>query len=352
MPGMLRSQAARAQRRLGLDEGRQLALDLGEGRGQRRDHGVDAQVQVGAVLALLLLLGRAVVDQLAAPATENLEILRGGAGLGAQLGAHLGGEPGQDLRVQPVGLGQAPEGAGEVAGLARIDADDRQAGRGQGGDHDALVAAAGFQHDAGRPPRLELLLQAPQPAPRARHRPGRAAGLDRDVQLRLGHIDPDRDVRGSCHWVPSGHAGDTPCLADSGSWLRPRHLFGLCASARAGTTLLSHGLLGPRGDRSVPARALSPWRIQSFGNIQGESSEMGTRKGGFGRLGAGGVVRFSDGLRPGHHERGGAWVVARKTGGSQTHPYARLGRAGSETPPRRKIGTGAAGWLPHPGGVV
>ena len=86
-------------------------------------------------------------------------------------------------------------GAGDVAGLAGIDADHRQANRRERGHHEPLVAAAGFQHDAGRPPRLELLLQPPQPAPRARHCPCRARGLDRDVQLGLGHIDRDRDVR-------------------------------------------------------------------------------------------------------------------------------------------------------------
>ena len=233
---------AGAQRRLGLDQGRQLALDLGEGRSPRGGQGVEAQVQVGAVVAAPLLLGRAVVDQLAPPATEDLEVLDHLRGLGPHRRPHFSGEAGQDLGVQPVGLGQAPEGPREVVRLARIDHDHRQAGRGQGGDHEPLVAAAGFQHDAGGLQRLELLLQAAQAAPRAWHRPGRPRGLDRDVQLRLRHIDPDRDVRVSCHSVPSDDAGDTPCLADSGSWSRPRHLFGLCASVWAGTTLLSHGL--------------------------------------------------------------------------------------------------------------
>ena len=48
-----------------------------------------------------------------------------------------------------IGLGQGAVGAGEVADLARIDHDHRQAR--QGGHHGPLVAAAGFQHDAGGP---------------------------------------------------------------------------------------------------------------------------------------------------------------------------------------------------------
>ena len=179
--------------------------------------GVEAQVQVGAVVVPPLLLGRAVRDQLAAPAAQVLKVLDRGAGLGAQRGTDLRREPRQHAGIDAVGLGQDAVGAGEVAGLAGIDADDRQTGRAQGDDHGALVAAAGFQHDAAGPQRLELPLQPPQAAARARHRPGRARGLDGDVQPGLRHIDPYRYVRVGRHWVPSGNAGHTPCLADAGS---------------------------------------------------------------------------------------------------------------------------------------
>ena len=268
MPGMLRSQVARAQRGLRLYQGGQLAVDLREGRGQRGGHRVEAQVQVGAGVVATLPLGRATLHQLATPAAQVLEVLDRGAGLGAPRGPHLGRAAGQPAGIEAVGRGQHAVGAGEGAGLARIDPDHRQAGRGQRGHHDPLVAATGLQHDATGPSRLELPLQAPQAAPRARHRPGRARGLYRDVQPGFRHIDPDRDVRGSRHWVPSTTAGLTPCLANAGSWSRPRDLFGLRASVRAGTTLLSYGLQRPRSDRSVPARARSPWEIQGVGNIQ------------------------------------------------------------------------------------
>ncbi len=185
----------------------------GEGRGPRGPEEIEAQVQVGAVVAAPLLLGHVVRDQLAPAAAEDLEVLDGGAGLGP----HRGRETRQHARVQPVGLGQDAVGAGEVAGLAGIDQDDRQAGRGQGGYHGPLKAPAGFQHDASRPQRLELPLQAPQAAACARDCPDRPRGLHGYVQPGLRHIDPHCHVRWCRHWVPSGNAGHTPCLADLGS---------------------------------------------------------------------------------------------------------------------------------------
>ena len=82
---------------------------------------------MGSVVAAPLLLGRAVRDQLAAPAAQVLKVLDRGAGLGAQRGTDLRREPRQHAGIDAVGLGQDAVGAGEVAGLARIDADDRQA---------------------------------------------------------------------------------------------------------------------------------------------------------------------------------------------------------------------------------
>ena len=120
-------------------------------------HGVEAQVQVAGGVAAPRLVGCAIGHPLAAPAAQDLQVLDHGAGLGAERGPYFGRAAGQDLGVQPVGLGQPAQGAGNSVGLARIDAHHRQAGRGQARHHEPLVAAAGFHHDAGRPECLELL---------------------------------------------------------------------------------------------------------------------------------------------------------------------------------------------------
>ena len=54
-----------------------------------------------------------------------------------------------DLGVQPVGLGEASDGSGEVADLAGVDDGKRQAGAGQCRSDGALEAAGGLQHDQG-----------------------------------------------------------------------------------------------------------------------------------------------------------------------------------------------------------
>ena len=59
------------------------------------------------------------------------------------------GEDGDDLRVQSVGLGEPPQGAGEVADLARVDHRQRQAGARQRSRHGQFEAAGGFQDDQG-----------------------------------------------------------------------------------------------------------------------------------------------------------------------------------------------------------
>jgi hypothetical protein len=56
-------------------------------------------------------------------------------------------EMGQRLRIEPIGLGQAPGGAGEVADLTRIDHGDRQADDSQLRHQCGLVAPGGLDHN-------------------------------------------------------------------------------------------------------------------------------------------------------------------------------------------------------------
>ena len=95
----------RVQPGLRPHQGRQLGGRPARGPRSARRLGGEAQIQVGAVVSALLLLGRAVRDQLTRPAAEDLKVLDGGAGLGTSRGPHCGLEPPQHARVQPVSLG-------------------------------------------------------------------------------------------------------------------------------------------------------------------------------------------------------------------------------------------------------
>ena len=206
---------AGAQGGLGLHEGRQIPVRLLDQAGHHGQECVAAGQLRGLQVAALLLLGDARLDQLVPAAAKGLQPPLHLRGLGAQWGPHLRREARQPAGIQPIGLGQGAVGASEVADLARIDHDHRQAR--QARHHGPLVAAGRFQHDAGRPPGRQPAPQAAQAAARARTRPGVARGLHRHVHLGLRHIDPHRHLGVPSHWVPSDDAGDTPRLADAGS---------------------------------------------------------------------------------------------------------------------------------------
>ena len=71
---------------------------------------------------------------------------RGGLG-GVGLGSVGGAKVGEDFGVEPIGLGEQPAGAGEVADLARIEDADGQAVAVERGDQGVLVAAGGLAED-------------------------------------------------------------------------------------------------------------------------------------------------------------------------------------------------------------
>ena len=96
-----------------------------------------------------LLLGDPGRQELAPAGDQGVQFLTGGRGARAERRLDLGREARQHLRVHVVRLGQDIAAAGEVAHLARIAHDHRQPGRVQGRVHGPLVAARGFQHQAG-----------------------------------------------------------------------------------------------------------------------------------------------------------------------------------------------------------
>ena len=91
-------------------------------------------------------LGVAQHHQLAAPQDQADQQGVGLAARQARLWPHALGEQRQDLRVQPVGLGQEAGGTGEVADLARIDHGCGDARPAQGRDQGALEPAGGLDH--------------------------------------------------------------------------------------------------------------------------------------------------------------------------------------------------------------
>ena len=153
--------------------------------------------------------------RLAALPHQGPQVLDRLRGLGPDRRPHVGREAGQHAGIEAIGLGQGAVGSGEVAGLARIDHDDRPVG--QRGDHRPFVPARGFQHNAGRLQGLDPGLQPAQASRRARHGPGVLGRPHGHVQLGLRHIDPEHDVHWGSHSVPSTGAGRTPHLADTGS---------------------------------------------------------------------------------------------------------------------------------------
>ena len=89
---------------------------------------------------------------------DHLHDLLSTDGKGAQLGGFgirnradrgpdTGGEFGQDVGIDPIGLGQLAHRTGEITNLTRIHNHDRQSGSGQSQGHVMLISPGGFQND-------------------------------------------------------------------------------------------------------------------------------------------------------------------------------------------------------------
>src|ERR687894_399755 len=146
--------------------------------------------RLGGHLEAVLLCHEHLQD-LPPPGEDGLQSAHLFVGEDAGLRTHGGGEASQDLRVDLVGLGQAPGGLGEVSGLAGVDDRDRNpsGASGDGGGRGALVAAGGFQDYQLGPG----LLQAADELVDALWVVGDAEGLapreQANVQTPLGHVD-------------------------------------------------------------------------------------------------------------------------------------------------------------------
>jgi hypothetical protein len=180
------------------------------------------------------------LDELAATGEQGGEMLLLGIGEGP-LGRTNGlREMGEQSGIELVGLSKLAGGFGELASLAWIDHGDCQAGGGEGGHGEHLIAARGFQDDEGGSERFELVKQGVDP--------GVIVGdplsvlclagvTQRHIEMGFSDVDATKEFthlilpRNSSHVISLG-------LADADSRERSRQLFELAIRMSAVTQAL------------------------------------------------------------------------------------------------------------------
>ena len=109
-------------------------------------------------------------------------------------GADLVGEAGDDLGVEPVGLGEPADGPGKGTDLGRVDHRQRQPRPSKPGRHRRLEAARRLEHDQGRGGRAQSIRQRGDSCPVTGDRKALARRPDVDVEPFLGDIDADEHL--------------------------------------------------------------------------------------------------------------------------------------------------------------
>ena len=169
-------------------------------------------------------LGLEHLEELSPPGEERVERVGLGVGQRADLGADPLGEEGEEVRVEAIGLGELARGFGKVPHLARIDHHDGEAGGGEGGDTDQLIAAGGLEHDELGPQRSQALDQLADAGLIVGDGPALARRSRGHDQFGFRDIDP------SPHRVPPQERETPgPCLVHirARRMRRPPQLFGL-----------------------------------------------------------------------------------------------------------------------------
>ena len=108
-------------------------------------------------------------------------------------------EAGNHARIQPIGLGQDAQAAGEVADLARIDHGHRVAGRHQRGQHSVLVAPGGFDHNQTVSDGRQFIEQLAEPGRVVLDREALVFGQKAHIQRMLGDVDTYERVGSRVH---------------------------------------------------------------------------------------------------------------------------------------------------------
>jgi pimeloyl-ACP methyl ester carboxylesterase len=171
-----------------------------QGGGDRGDLAVDLrQTRSGltleqgrAVRVAAVATGDPILDQGAAGAVHLLQRSEGSTDDGPQRRLEEGREAGEHRRVDGICFGMPADRFGEAPGLAGIDLDQRQAGRGQAALEGAVIGAAGLERDAGDDdaaepgdqggPSLGVMGEPADPA----------GGVAMNVERVFGDVHPDR----------------------------------------------------------------------------------------------------------------------------------------------------------------
>jgi hypothetical protein len=112
------------------------------------------------------------------------------------------GKMGDHRRIEPIGLGQPPRGAGKLAHLARVDHRRHQPRLGERQPQRPLVPAGRFQHDPRRAQRPQPRDQRAIPGRVIADRKTDAQGTHMHVQASLRYVNPDKHTVRRHHPIP------------------------------------------------------------------------------------------------------------------------------------------------------
>lgn len=169
-----------------------LAVDDGERGFERLEGAGDALEHLGAARgALPVAFHTDHLDHLAPAGYHLRKALRRLARQRPRLGADRLSEVGDQLGVEPVGLGEPPGGAREGSHLGRIDHRQRQPGPGDPGRHGDLETARGLEHDEHRIDRSEPVHQRRDAGAVPAHDESFSRRAKMHVEAILGNVDDD-----------------------------------------------------------------------------------------------------------------------------------------------------------------
>lgn len=237
---------------IGFETFQQIFLDPLNLTVQDIDQALDALADRGCRCGLQAIgLGSPVIDELSPASNKLLKFRVFFRSFRENSRSNVLTEPCDHGGIDPVGLGQDPQAAGEIADLARIDDGNVVPGIEQVGDQAPLIPAGGFDDDQTTLGIWQLHVQSLQAARAVSDREGLLLGKDANVERVLGDIDADEQTDLTVH-------GFVPVLqmrARDGRRPSPALATVRALSTKPATIMLCDGLTGPRRNRSVAGRS-------------------------------------------------------------------------------------------------